>query len=95
VNRLWSRVGVRAAAVGLLVAGLLGGVYLGRDRDVQQQGQGRYQDVVDAQLLSQRQSEHAAARGRAEGDAAEKAAAEAKTVAAKAHKLESEAVAQK
>jgi hypothetical protein len=95
VNRPWSRVGVRVASVGLLVAGLLGGVYLGRDRDAQQQNQSQFQNVVDAQLLSQRQSEHAAARSRAEGDAAAKAAAEAKTVAARAQKLESQAIAQK
>jgi hypothetical protein len=35
VNRLWSQVGVRTASVGLLLTGLVGGVYLGRDRDVQ------------------------------------------------------------
>src|SRR3712207_8226029 len=28
VNRLWSRVGVRVASVGLLVFGVIGGVYL-------------------------------------------------------------------
>src|SRR5689334_19822291 len=38
VNRLWSRVGVRALSVGLLAAGLTGGIYLGQDREVQRQG---------------------------------------------------------
>src|SRR5689334_7115430 len=37
VNRLWSRVGVRVTSVGLLVLGLTGGIYLGQDREVQQQ----------------------------------------------------------
>jgi hypothetical protein len=101
VNRLWSRVGVRATSVGLLAVGLAGGIYLGQDREVQQQSaeaQAVVQvDVDDMQLLKQRQSEHAAARAwqrQAEGDAAEKAAAEAKAAAGKAHKLEAKAIAQ-
>jgi hypothetical protein len=102
VNRLWSRVGVRATSVGLLAAGLAGGIYLGQDREVQQQSaeaQAVVQvDVDDMQLLKQRQSEHAAARAwqrQAEGDAAEKAAAEAKDAAGKAHQLEQKAIAAK
>jgi hypothetical protein len=102
VNRLWSRVGVRATSVGLLAAGLAGGIYLGQDREVQQQSAGAQAvvqiDVDDMQLLKQRQSEHAAARAwqrQAEGDAAEKAAAEARAAAGKAHKLEKKAIAQK
>jgi hypothetical protein len=106
VNRLWSRVGVRAASVGLLLAGLVGGVYLGQDREVQQASQqgaaastnSIQVDVDDMQLLKQRQAQHAAARAwqrEAEGDAADKAAAAAKTAAAKAHQLETKAVAEK
>jgi hypothetical protein len=102
VNRLWSRVGVRATSVGLLAAGLAGGIYLGQDREVQQQSaeaQAVVQvDVDDMQLLKQRQSEHAAARAwqrQAEGDAAEKAATEAKDAAGKAHKLEQKVIADK
>jgi hypothetical protein len=106
VNRLWSRVGVRATSVGLLVAGLVGGVYLGQDREVQhpQFGQSAEStsivqvDVDDMQLLKQRQAEHAAARAwqrQAEGDAADKAAAAAKAAAAKAHQLETAAIAEK
>jgi hypothetical protein len=102
VNRLWSRVGVRAASVGLLLAGLVGGVYLGQDREVQQQSAEATNivqvDVDDMQLLKQRQSQHAAARAwqrQAEGDAADKAAAEAKAAAEKAHQLETKAVAEK
>jgi hypothetical protein len=102
VNRLWSRVGVRATSVGLLAAGLAGGLYLGQDREVQQQSAEAQLvvqvDVDDMQLLKQRQSEHAAARAwqrQAEGDAAEKAAAEAKAAAGKAHQLEQKAIAEK
>jgi hypothetical protein len=90
------------ASVGLLVLGLTGGIYFGQDREVQQQS--TEANVVaqvavdDMQLLKQRQSEHAAARAwqrAAEGDAAEKAATEAKAAADKAHKLEKKAVAKK
>jgi hypothetical protein len=94
---------VRVASVGLLVAGLVGGVYLGKDREVQQRASATsvdaFQvDVSDMQLLKQRQGEHAAARARerqAEGDAAVKAAAEAKTAAGRAEKLETKVVAAK
>jgi hypothetical protein len=88
--------------VGLLAAGLAGGIYLGQGREVQQQSaeaQAVVQvDVDDMQLLKQRQSEHAAARAwqrQAEGDAAEKAATEAKAAAGKAHKLEQKVIADK
>ena len=86
VSRPWSRVGVRSASVGLLVAGLIGGVYLGKDRVVQAPQQSSEAsnvvqvDVDDMQLLKQRAGQHAAARAyqrQAEGDAAAKAAAEA------------------
>ena len=103
VNRLWSRVGVRATSVGLLATGLAGGLYLGQDREVQQQRVGAQALVVQAdvdemQLLKQRQSQHAAARAwqrQAESDAAEKAAAVAKAAADRAHKLELKAIAAK
>jgi len=102
VNRLWSRVGVRATSVGLLVLGVIGGVYIGQDQAVQQQDV-EAQLVVQAdanemQLLKERQSEHAAARAyqrEAEGDAAAKAAAEAKAAASKARTLEKKAIAKK
>jgi hypothetical protein len=104
VSRPWSRVGVRSASVGLLVAGLIGGVYLGKDRVVQAPQQSSEAsnvvqvDVDDMQLLKQRASQHAAARAfqrEAEGDAAAKAAAEARAAADKAHELETKAVAAK
>jgi hypothetical protein len=88
--------------VGLLAAGLAGGIYLGQDRGVQQrsaEAQVAVQvDVDDMQLLKERQSEHAAARAwqrQAEGDAAEKAATEAKAAAGKAHQLEQKVIANK
>jgi len=88
--------------VGLLVAGLAGGIYLGQDREVQQRSaevQTVVQvDVDDMQLLKQRQSEHAAARAwqrQAEGNAARKAATGAKAAAGRAHQLEQKAIAAK
>ncbi|BFU42356.1 lytic transglycosylase domain-containing protein [Krasilnikovia sp. MM14-A1004] len=100
MNRLWSRVGVRVASVGLLVLGVIGGVYLGQDRAVQQRS-AEAQLVVQAdademQLLKERHAEHAAARAwqrQAEDDAAAKAATEAKAAAGKARALEKKAIA--
>ena len=103
MNRLWSRVGVRVTSVGLLVLGVVGGVYLGQDREVQQHNGLRHTaeaqlavaDADEMQLLKERHSQHAAARAyqrEAEGDAAAKAAREAKAVAAKARKLEKKAI---
>jgi hypothetical protein len=102
VDRLWSRVAVRATSVGLLVAGVVGGVYLGQDREVRQQG-AEAQLVVQAdadelQLLKSRQNQHAAARAwqrEAESDAAAKAATEARNTAGRARTLEMKAAAQK
>jgi hypothetical protein len=102
VNRLWSRVGVRATSVGLLVLGVVGGVYLGQGRAVQQQSAEAQlvvqADADDMQLLKERAGEHAAARAwrtQAEGDAAAKAAVEAKAAASRAHTLEQKAIAKK
>jgi hypothetical protein len=102
VNRLWSRVGIKATSVGLLVAGAAGGIYLAQDREVPQRSAEAslvvQVDEDDMQLLKQRQAEHAVARAwqrQAEGDAAEKAAGEAKTAAGKAHQLEQKVVEQK
>ncbi|OJF09651.1 aggregation-promoting factor C-terminal-like domain-containing protein [Couchioplanes caeruleus] len=100
MNRLWSRVGIRAASVGLLVAGVIGGVYLGQDREVQARS-AQAQLVVQANndemaLLKERHNEHAAVRAyqrRAEGEAASKAAVEARAAAGRAHKLEKKAIA--
>jgi len=99
VNRLWSRVAVRVTSVGLLVLGVIGGVYLGQDREVQQQSAKAHlvvqADADEMQLLKERQSQHAAARAwqrQAEGDAARKAATEAKAAASKARKIEKKAI---
>lgn len=99
MNRLWSRVGVRVTSVGLLVLGVVGGVYLGQGREVQQQSAEAHlvvqADADELQLLKKRHSEHAAARAwqrEAEGDAAAKAAAEAKRVASRARELERKAI---
>ncbi|MEV4344831.1 lytic transglycosylase domain-containing protein [Actinoplanes sp. NPDC049596] len=102
MNRLWSRVGVRVTAVGLLVAGGAGGVYLGQDREVQQTS-AEAQLVVQANvdddlLLKQRQAAHAAdraQRSQAEAGAAEQAAQAAKASAAQAHSVEQKAIATK
>jgi hypothetical protein len=95
VNRLYGQVGIRVAAVGLLVAGVAGGVYLGRDQDAQQQSAEvssyTLADAAERDLLIERHAEHAAARApqrKAEADAAAKASREAKAAATKARKLE-------
>jgi hypothetical protein len=102
VNRLWSRVGVRVASVGLLVTGAVGGFYLGQDHDVEPQAVATElvvrADANELQLLKERHAEHAAARApqrAAEADAAEKAAKEAKAAAGKARKLEKAVIAKK
>jgi hypothetical protein len=38
VSRLWSRFGVRALSIALLAVAVVGGVYLGKDREAQQRG---------------------------------------------------------
>jgi hypothetical protein len=102
VNRLVGQVGVRAASVVLLVLGMVGGVYLGHDRDARQQadamGLSVQADAAETQLLRSRENEHAAARAferEAESDAAGQAAVEAKVAAAKAKELDKKMVAKK
>ncbi|MFC7527916.1 transglycosylase SLT domain-containing protein [Actinoplanes sp. GCM10030250] len=101
MKRLWSRLGVRAASVTLLLAGLVGGVYLGQNQDIQEQSaQSRlvFQAEADEiQLLKARAADHAAARAyrsQAEDAAAAKAASEAKVAAGKARTLEKKAIAE-
>jgi hypothetical protein len=102
VNRLVSRVGLRATSVGLLVLGVVGGVYVGQDRATQQRSadaQLVFQvDADEMQLLKERQNEHAAARAfraQVEDAAATKAAAEAKAAASRARKAEKAVIAKK
>jgi hypothetical protein len=93
---------VRVVAVGLLVAGLIGGVELGRMRDNRVADdaaiQVRQADSDELQLVKARENQHAAARAwqrEAEGQAATKAAAEARTAASRARTLTRAAVAKK
>jgi hypothetical protein len=81
---------------------VVGGVYLGQGRQVQQRTAEAQlvvqQDSDDMLLLKERAAEHAADRARrtqAEGDAAAKAAAEASDAASKARELEKKAIAKK
>lgn len=102
MNRRWSRIGVRAASVGLLMTGVAGGVYLGQDRDVQAQAGTTNvtfeADEAEVDLLKERHAAHAAARApqrKAEAEAAAKATTAAKAAASKARKLEKAAIAKK
>ncbi|GAA2641635.1 aggregation-promoting factor C-terminal-like domain-containing protein [Paractinoplanes durhamensis] len=103
MDRRWSRIGMRSASVALLLAGLATGVYLGQGHEAQRLSTHASLDVAqvdadDMQLLKQRQRDHVAARAwqrQAEGDAADKAAAEAKTAAAKSHNLNTKMAAAK
>jgi hypothetical protein len=102
VNRLWSRVSVRVTSIALLLVGLIGGIYLGQGREVQQQSANAQlvvqADAAEIDLLKERNAEHAAARApqrKAEADAATKAANEAKAAASKARKLERAAIKKK
>jgi Transglycosylase SLT domain len=95
VTRLWSRLGVRVVAVGLLAAGVGGGYYLGDDREVQEQGiEQQYADaaeLAETQLLKERHAAHElenARRKSAEALAAKKAAQAAKAAAERARKAE-------
>jgi len=95
VTRLWSRLGVRLVAVGLLAAGVGGGYYLGDDREVQKQGiEQQYTFEAEAAELSLVKARHAAherenaRREAAEALAAKKAAQAAKAAAERARKAE-------
>lgn len=95
MTRLWSRFGVRTLAVSLLLAGVGGGYYLGKDRETQQHGiEAQLATDVDRaefQLLRERNAAHqraGAARRAAEGEAASKAAETAKAAAERARKAD-------
>ncbi|MEJ3742031.1 lytic transglycosylase domain-containing protein [Actinomycetes bacterium KLBMP 9797] len=104
MSRLWSRFGIRALAVALLLVGVAGGVYLGQDREVQQQGinaqlaaaAGTDQEEMDYLRERHRQHEIVAAEQRAaQQAAAEKAAAAAKAEAERAKKAAAAAASRK
>ncbi|WP_067508429.1 lytic transglycosylase domain-containing protein [Actinoplanes sp. TFC3] len=105
MNRLWSRVGIRVASVGLLVAGTIGGVYLGQDRDGDQQQEptaSSQQLVVQAdttfdemQLIRERHTQAAANRAfrnAASSSAASKIAASTQAAAGKAQASQKKAI---
>jgi hypothetical protein len=102
VDRLWNRIAVRAASVGLLAGGLTGGVYIGQQQGVQardgQAGLVAWSEVEEMRLLKARHGQHAAARAyqrEAEDQAATVAAAEAKAAAGKARRLAKKAIEKK
>ncbi|GLW28511.1 lytic transglycosylase domain-containing protein [Actinoplanes regularis] len=95
-----SRIGVRAASAALLLAGLAGGVYIGRQRSPETTAtmdQARA-EAADMRLLKDRENVHAATRAQrvlAEQAAAKKAASVAETASEYAKKLDKSAVAAK
>lgn len=102
MDRLWNRIAVRVASVGLLVGGLAGGVYLGQNQQVQartgQVGLVAQADAEELRLLKERHGLHVAARAyqrEAENQAATVAAAEAKAAAGKARDLEKKVIERK
>lgn len=98
MSRLWSRFGVRASAVALLLAGVSGGYYLGEDRETQQDGHNAQlaaqAEQEEREILRQRHLAHqqaTAAQQAAEQEAARQAAAAAKAAAERARKAEAAA----
>ncbi|GAA4736219.1 lytic transglycosylase domain-containing protein [Phytohabitans rumicis] len=95
MSRLWSRFGLRAFAVVLLLMGVAGGVYLGQHQKIEQQGVSAQlvaeADQEELQYLKDRQREYMAAtaqRREAERIAAEKAAAAARAEAERARQAQ-------
>jgi hypothetical protein len=95
VSRLWSRFGIRALAVVLLLVGVVGGYYLGQDREVQQQGISAQlaanADQQEMELIKERHRQNMIATAQqreAERVAREKALAAAKAEAERAQKAE-------
>ncbi|MFG3703813.1 lytic transglycosylase domain-containing protein [Micromonospora sp. NPDC047670] len=102
MSRLWSRFGARTAAVALLSVGVAGGVYLGEDRQTQQQGLTSQASVaVEQAELDYQRERHAAhqlqsAKQRAaEYQAKLRAAAAAKEAAKRAREAEAAAASRK
>src|SRR5512142_2827775 len=101
VSRLWSRFGLRALAIGLLVMGLVGGVALGIDRQTQQRitasGQAAVTEADDIHQMKVDQAgmwRAAADQRAAQADAQAKANAAAAAAAAKAKAADDAARAQ-
>ncbi|HEY3008163.1 MAG TPA: lytic transglycosylase domain-containing protein [Micromonosporaceae bacterium] len=93
MSRLWSRFGVRTVAVALLVVGVVGGLYIGTDRDSQPSQQMVTDVAAHAAAAEHRMiaDQKAAAQERARKEAAAMAAAEAKVAAERARRAEQEA----
>jgi hypothetical protein len=95
VEQRWSRIGMRVISVGLLLGGLVGGTYLGRQEAVQVSSDRTelvfQADAAELRLLKERHNQHVAARAyqrEAEQEAAAKAGAAAKAASGKARLLE-------
>jgi hypothetical protein len=94
VSRLWSRYGLRTLSVALLVVAIVGGMYLGRDRDAQQRGidasvatEGH---LIDDRMIKERAAAHIVATSRqrsAQREAAAKAVTAAKKAAQRAKRV--------
>ncbi|MEW2376322.1 lytic transglycosylase domain-containing protein [Micromonospora sp. NPDC047812] len=102
MSRLWSRFGARTAAVALLSVGVAGGVYLGEDRQTQQQGLTAQVGVAVEQAEFEYQRERQAAQQvqsakqrTAEYQAKLRAAAAAKEAAKRAREAEAAAASRK
>jgi hypothetical protein len=95
MSRLWSRFGIRALALVLLLGGVGGGYHLGQGREAQQDGVTAQltadADQREIEYLKGRHREHTVATARqreAQRAAAEKAATAAKTEAERARKAQ-------
>ncbi|BCB85205.1 aggregation-promoting factor C-terminal-like domain-containing protein [Phytohabitans suffuscus] len=93
MSRLWSRFGIRALALSLLLAGVGGGWFLGQDQETQQQGISAQlaadADQDEIEYIKERHREHMIATAHqreAQRVAAAKAAAAAKAEAERARK---------
>ncbi|MEU4772265.1 lytic transglycosylase domain-containing protein [Micromonospora sp. NPDC023644] len=102
MSRLWSRFGARTAAVALLSVGVAGGVYLGEDRQTQQQGLTAQVGAAVEQAETEYQQERQAAQQvqsakqrAAEYQAKLRAAAAAKEAAKRAREAEAAAASRK
>ncbi|GLY99422.1 hypothetical protein Acsp02_66750 [Actinoplanes sp. NBRC 103695] len=102
VKRPLSTIGVRIASVGLLVAGVIGGVQLAQTRIVTERGADSrlvlQAEADEMQLLRDRQNQVAAGRARqheAEAGAAARAASEARGAARQAKAMETKAIQKK
>ncbi|MER7443164.1 lytic transglycosylase domain-containing protein [Micromonospora avicenniae] len=102
MSRLWSRLGARTAAVALLSVGVAGGVYLGDDREAQQDGLAAQVsaevDQAEHEYLRERQAAHQmqfAQQRAAEYQAKLRAAEAAKEAAERAKRAEQAAASRK